>query len=182
VWLTETADAVCGGNPWAATFLDCFRYVEQLGRLAKCGVQVVMHNTLGSSEYGLINQDTHQSRPNYWTAFLWSRFMGTEVYDAGTAEPGVDMFAHSLKHRPDGIALLIVNTLDNTSRVNIPSNGEQFMLTARELQTQEVQLNGEDLKLTANDELPDIQGKAVKTGIVDLPPHSITFFTFNRIK
>jgi len=35
IWLTETAEAACGGNPWAATYIDCFRYLEQLGRLAK---------------------------------------------------------------------------------------------------------------------------------------------------
>lgn len=38
IWLTETAEAACGGNPWAATYLDSFRYLEQLGRLAKKGV------------------------------------------------------------------------------------------------------------------------------------------------
>ena len=26
LWLTETADAACGCNPWASTFLDTFRY------------------------------------------------------------------------------------------------------------------------------------------------------------
>jgi heparanase len=26
LWITETADAACGGNPWASTFLDRFRY------------------------------------------------------------------------------------------------------------------------------------------------------------
>ena len=55
MWVTETADAACGGNPWASTFLDTFRYLDQLGRLAKQGVQVVMHNTLAASDYGLIN-------------------------------------------------------------------------------------------------------------------------------
>jgi hypothetical protein len=27
LWITETADAACGGNPWAETFLDTFRYL-----------------------------------------------------------------------------------------------------------------------------------------------------------
>ena len=40
LWITETADAACGGNPWASTFRDIFRYLDQLGRLAKHGVQV----------------------------------------------------------------------------------------------------------------------------------------------
>jgi hypothetical protein len=37
IWLTETADAACGGNPWASTFLDSFRYLDQLGRMSKRG-------------------------------------------------------------------------------------------------------------------------------------------------
>jgi heparanase 1 len=28
MWVTETADAACGGNPWASTFLDTFRYLD----------------------------------------------------------------------------------------------------------------------------------------------------------
>jgi hypothetical protein len=182
IWLTETADAACGGNPWAATFLDCFRYVEQLGRLAKEGVQVVMHNTLSASEYGLLEQETFEPRPNYWTALLWSRFMGTNVFDAGSSTPGVDMFVHSLKNKPGGRSLLIVNTLNTASSVNIPSDAEQFMLTANELETRKIQLNGKDLSLTANDELPVINGKAVKAGVIQIPPHSITFLTFPGIK
>ena len=82
IWLTETADAACGGNPWAATFLDTFRYLDQLGRLARAGVQVVMHNTLAASDYGLIDERTLQPRPNYWGALLWRQMMGTTVLDA----------------------------------------------------------------------------------------------------
>ena len=33
IWLTETAETACGGNRWAATFADTFRYLDQLGRL-----------------------------------------------------------------------------------------------------------------------------------------------------
>ncbi|WP_460893347.1 hypothetical protein [Rufibacter soli] len=70
VWITETGQAAGGGDPFAATFLDCFRYVYQMGYLAKKGVKVIMHNTLVASEYSLIDQDTHLPKPNYWTAFL----------------------------------------------------------------------------------------------------------------
>jgi len=58
IWLTETGEAACGGNPWASTFLDTFRYLDQLGRLAKAGVQVVMHNTLAASDYGMLDERT----------------------------------------------------------------------------------------------------------------------------
>ena len=57
-WLTETADAACGGNPWGGTFLDTFRYLDQLGRLARQDVRVHMHNTLVASDYGLLDDKT----------------------------------------------------------------------------------------------------------------------------
>jgi len=37
--LTETADAACGGNPWASSFTDTFRYLdEQVYRYNKRGL------------------------------------------------------------------------------------------------------------------------------------------------
>src|SRR6202012_2545252 len=83
IWLTETADAACGGNPWAATFLDTFRYLDQLGRLARAGVQGGVHNTLAASDYALLDEQGSAPRPNYWGALLWRRLMGTRVLDTG---------------------------------------------------------------------------------------------------
>src|SRR5207244_10581176 len=93
MWLTETADAACGGNPWASSFLDTFRYLDQLGRLARQGVQVVAHNTLVASDYGLLEERSLRPRPNYWAALLWRRLMGTTVLDAG-AHHGTHIYAH----------------------------------------------------------------------------------------
>ena len=33
LWLTETGESACGGNPWASTFADTFRYAELRQRL-----------------------------------------------------------------------------------------------------------------------------------------------------
>ena len=63
VWLTESGETACGGNPWASTFTDTFRYVEQLGRLARLGVRVVMHNTLAASDYALVDEESLEPRP-----------------------------------------------------------------------------------------------------------------------
>jgi len=68
VWLTETADAACGGSPWAKTFVDSFRFADQLARAARQGVQVYMHNTLAASDYGLLDDHSFAPRPNYWVA------------------------------------------------------------------------------------------------------------------
>src|SRR5580704_12226203 len=110
LWLTETADAACGGNPWASTFRDSFRYLDQLGRLAKRGVQVHMHNTLASSDYGLLDDNTLMPRPNYWAALLWRKFMGTTVLDPGLSESNLHLYSHCLRGQPGGVALLAINT------------------------------------------------------------------------
>ena len=80
MWITETADSACGGNPWASTFLDSFRFLDQLARMARQGVSAVFHNTLASSEYGLLDQNTFTPRPNYWAALLWRKLMGSTVW------------------------------------------------------------------------------------------------------
>jgi hypothetical protein len=110
LWITETADAACGGNPWAPTFLDSFRYLDQLGRLAKGGVNVVIHNTLDASDYGLLDEKTLTPRPNYWAALLWRKLMGTTVLESGVPiRKGLHLYAHSLRGHPGGVALLAIN-------------------------------------------------------------------------
>lgn len=178
IWLTETAQAAAGGDPYAATFLDCFRYLYQLGSLAKKGIKVIMHNTLAASEYSLIDQETHLPKPNYWSALLWAKLMGKEVYEAGDGKPGVYLFAHNMKGKEGGITVLVINTNKESTSVNIPSNAEQYTLTSKELKGQLVQLNGKDLQLDTNDELPAINGQPVKAGDITLPALSISFITF----
>jgi len=179
LWLTETAEAAAGGDPFAATYLDCFRYLYQLGSLAKKGVQVVMHNTLAASEYSLIDQDTHLPKPNYWAALLWAKLMGTEVYEAGENKPGVYLFAHNTKGKEGSITLLVINTNKGETDMHIPANAQHYTLTSTELQGTAVQLNRKELKLTDSDELPAINGQAVKAGDIKLPALSISFISFD---
>jgi len=178
VWVTETAEASQGGDPFAATYLDCFRYLYQLGSLAKKGVQVVMHNTLAASEYSLVDQDTHLPKPDYWAALLWAKLMGTKVYEAGEGATGVYLFAHNMKGHKDGLTLLVLNANKASATINIASGGEQYTLSSNDLQSDHVQLNGEDLKLSGDDMLPAIKGKKINAGNLELPSASITFITF----
>jgi len=179
VWITETADAACGGNPWAATFLDSIRYLDQMGRLARRGVAVIFHNTLASSEYGLLDQQSFEPRPNYWAALLWRRLMGTTVLDAGRAEAGLHLYAHCLREHPGGVAVLAINTSRTRSRsINLPMAGDRYSLAAEELQSPSVKLNGQTLQLGRNDELPALRGAGVEAGASTLQPASITFLIF----
>lgn len=176
-WNTETADAACGGNPWANTFLDTFRYLDQLGRLAKQEVKVVMHNTLVASDYGLLADSDFTPKPNYWAAVLWRRLMGPTVLESGVPiQAGLHVYAHCLRGTSGGVALLALNTSrTDPAAIAIPKPAEAFTLTAVSLQGAQVRLNGRPLVLQANDELPALQGRRVPAGRVALAPASITF-------
>lgn len=175
IWLNETAQASCGGDRWASSFLDSFRYVDQMGRLAKQGVAAVFHNTLAASDYGLIDEATMTPRPNYWSAVLWRRLMGEVVLNAGPAKPGLHLYAHCLRGRSGGVALAAIN-LDRTQAANLSlaQPAERYTLTAENLQGQSIKLNSRALVLVG-DRLPAIRPANAHAGEVTLAPASITF-------
>ena len=177
IWLTETAETACGGNPWSSTFLDTFRYLDQLGRLAKQHVQVVMHNTLDASDYGLLQEGTYVPRPNFWAALLWHKLMGTTVLDAGIpTQPGLHVYAHCLRDAPGGVAVLVIQTDKQQPRtLHIPAEAERYTLSSTPLQSDTVDLNGRKLTLAPNDELPRLDGVSVHAGSYRFDPATITF-------
>ena len=182
MWLTETAETACGGNPWASTFLDTFRYLDQLGRLAKAGVQMVAHNTLAASDYGLLDEKTLRPRPNYWAALLWRRLMGTIVLDAGVHD-GMHLYAHCRRGARRAVTLLAINT-DRTAAVTLrlPVASERYTLSADDLQSAEVKLNGTALELEPNDDFPRLAAVTSPPGSVEIGPATITFLTVEDAK
>jgi glycosyl hydrolase family 79 len=177
VWLTETADAACGGNPSARTFLDTFRYLDQLGRLALHGVEIVAHNTLVASDYGLLDDITLAPKPNYWGALLWRKLMGPTVLESGIPiQRGLHLYAHCLRGAPGGVALLAINNDRAAARVlTIPMPGQRYTLASGELQAKVVHLNGVELKLGVDDALPDLTAAPTQAGDISLGPATITF-------
>jgi hypothetical protein len=178
IWITETADAACGGNPWADTFLDTFRYLDQMGRLGRRGLNVIFHNTLASSEYGLLDQNTFTPRPNYWGGLLWHRLMGTTVLDAGLSREGLHLYAHCMRGQPGGVTLLAINnSRTQASSIQLAESAQRFTLAAQPLQNATVELNGHPLALSPHDELPELRGVDAPAGRVTFAPSTITFLT-----
>jgi hypothetical protein len=177
IWNTETGETACGGNPWAADFIDSFRYLNQLGTLAKRGVQVVIQNTLAASDYALVDEATLLPRPNYWSALLWRKMMGTTVLDAGPSpSPDLHLYAHCLRNQPGGVALLAINADRTASQeLDVPTASERYTLTAKELLDNKVELNGIELKPSGDGDLPQLTGKPQAAGHVKFAPASITF-------
>jgi len=177
IWLTETAETACGGNPWASSFLDTFRYLDQLGRLAKAGVQVVMHNTLAASDYGLLDERTLEPRPNYWGALLWRQLMGTTVLDAGfPIQLGLHVYAHCERDKSGAVTLLVINTDRGAPHALMLSAASAlYTLDAENPLDGRVRLNGNILALGAGDTLPPISGAPMPAGPLTFAQATITF-------
>ncbi len=178
MWLNETAEAACGGDKLAAQFVDTFRYLNQLGTLAQKGVQTVMHNTLASSDYGLLDEDTYDPRPDYWAALLWNRTMGTVVLDPGTPkDQPVRIYAQCSKRGKGGVTVLAMNTdTEHEHLLTLPKSSERFTLTATELTSNSVLMNGVELKAATDGTVPSIKGANVGSGAIKLAPASVNFF------
>jgi hypothetical protein len=182
LWMTETAEAAGGGNPWACSFLDSFRYLDQLGRLAKQGVQVIMHNTLDASDYGLLDENTMMPRANYWAALLWHNLMGTSVLESGIPiQEGLHVYAQSLRDAAGGVTVLVINTSKARARtISFPKASGRYTLsaTAEGLLSKGVLLNGNELQLGNDDTLPTLTASPQAAGPVSFDPETITFLTF----
>jgi heparanase 1 len=177
MWITETADAACGGNPWASTFLDTFRYLDAHARLAQQGVRVIAHNTLAASDYGLLDETTFAPRPNYWAALLWHKLMGTTVLKpSASPAQALHVYAHCLSDAPGGVAVLAINTDGSSAQtLAVATSSERYTMTASKLEDTRVDLNGKELKLGADDSIPQLTGVQTASGRITLPAASITF-------
>lgn len=175
LWNTESAEAACGGNPWAASFADSFRFVDTLGRSALQGVRVFMHNTLAASDYALLDEHGYKPRPNYWAAVLWKRTMGTRVLAApASPSPDLRLYAHCLPGGKGGVGLVAINTGDAAQTVPAGPRATAWVLTGEPIDSREVKVNGAVPALAASGALTGLDGVKVG-GSLSLPGKAIAF-------
>src|SRR3954463_7314486 len=66
-----------------------------------------------------------EPRPNYWPALLWRKLMGTAVLDLTIPiRHGLHVYAHGLRGKPSGVALLVINTDRSARRFSAPADDE----------------------------------------------------------
>lgn len=177
MWVTESADAGLGGNTWASTYMDVIRYADELGSFATVTDGIIFHNTLASSDYGLLDPATHLPRPAYWLVYLWNKLMGTEVYDSGEEiREGAHVYAHSRKDGKPGYAYVVINnSKTDATTIELPADGELYLLDSEKLRVQEIRVNGEVVKPTDDEEMPEIAAKPVEKGTLEIPAASVAF-------
>ena len=177
MWVTESGDAGGGGDPWASTYLDVLRTLNELGDFASVTDGVIFHNTLASSDYGFLKHGTFEPRPNYFAALLWNRLMGHTVYASGEQiREGAHVYCHSRKDGKEGRAYLIINNSVEATKVELPGEAQAYVLGGNgDLRSRVMYLNGKALTLGENDELPALDGETV-SGTVELPAYCCAFY------
>jgi hypothetical protein len=176
IWLTETGAAACGGTRWQPTFLDTFRFLDTQARLARQGLDVIVTHALISGSNGVIDEKTFMPNADYWAALMWRRFMGTKVLDVGPIQPGLHVYAHCQRGVQGGVTVLAINFQSASARIEVGGKPEVYTLTARELQSRTVLLNGKPLELSGGDTLPVIK-PVHSANRLTLTPTSISFVT-----
>ncbi len=175
IWNTETAQAACGGSPWASTFLDTFRYLNQNAALAQLGLQAIQHNTLAASDYGLIDRDTLNPRPNYWAAVLWRRTMGQTVLASPQSPgPALRLYAHCLPARTGGVGLMALNTGAAVQSLEVGGKAVAWIMRGAPIDTRSITINGRAPGLDGKGNLTGLAGAPVK-GNLNVPGQSIAF-------
>lgn len=177
LWVTESGDAGCGGNTWASTYADVPRTLNELGDFCTVTDGIIFHNTLASSDYGYLKHGTFDPRPNYFAVLLWNRLMGKTCYSVpNNLVEGAHVYCHSRKDGKDGhVYLVINNSWTETTTVQFDGTAQAYVLTGKTgIRSRTMCLNGKDLVLGANDELPELTGEAVSDKI-ELAPGACAF-------
>lgn len=180
IWLTETGGAACGGLIWQPTFLDTFRYLDTQARLAKQGLDALVTHALISGSNGVIDEKTFMPNADYWAALLWRRLMGTQVLDAGPNRPSLHLYAHCQRGKPGGVTLLAINLDKSPMTVSLDGPMDLYALTAPELKSRTVLLNGKPLTLGPGDTIPATKPTRLKQNRVILAPTSVNFLTLPK--
>ena len=91
--------------------------------------------------------------------------------------PGAHVFAHSRKDGKDGVAYLVINTSwTEATTVELPKAAEVYALTGNgKMRSRTMLLNGKELILGENDEIPELNGVTME-GTVEVAPGGCVFF------
>ena len=179
MWVTESGEAGGGGSTWSSTYLDVLRTLNELGGFSALTKGVIFHNTLPASDYAFLARFVHDPRPNFFAVKLWLELMGTDVYAAN--EPireGAHVYVQSYKPDASKKCYLIINNSETeTTTVEAANDGLIWVLAGKDgfKRATVMTLNGNDLVLGENWELPDLSGAPVAAGKIELAPMTCTF-------
>ena len=121
------------------------------------GVHVHMHNTLASSDYGLLEKIPSSPGPITRAAVLWRKLMGTVVLDSRSGAGTQSAPVRPLSSRSARRRRPTRNQPGSGPAQSLELSGageSAYTLSAGELTGKQVQMNGSGLASDAHGELP----------------------------
>jgi len=181
IWLEETGNAQCGGEPGLSDrFIAGFWWLDQLGQASRRGYPVVIRQNLSGADYALLEDATLTPNPDYWNSLLWRRWMGTAVFDAqpANAAPLCRVYAHDTPDVPGSRTVLALN-LNREQIVRLQFEAHLavtalYLVTADDLLGKALFVNG-SLPAVDAEGMPVLPPPLHPRGPVELPPASYAF-------
>ena len=192
LWLGETSSAYDGGVPGVSnSYIAGFMWLDKLGVAARLEHKVVVRQAIYGGSYSLLNLDTLDPLPDYWSSYLYKKLVGSrvlEVEDGIALGRTVRVYAHCTSERSGydvgSVVLIVLNTQLSEVQLML-TNGleklsiDQYLLTPgenRNLTSQTVKLNGKLLELVDDKFLPKLEPEFIPPNSIKLPPVSYGFF------
>ncbi|KAK0571853.1 hypothetical protein LWI29_022639 [Acer saccharum] len=139
-WVGEAGGAYNSGrNLVTNAFVFSFWYLDQLGMASVYNTKTYCRQTLIGGNYGLLNTNSYVPNPDYYSALLWHRLMGSNVLStsfSGTTK--IRAYTHCSKSS-QGITVLLINLDGNTTvkvQVSTENAASHGALTIKQQQTQ----------------------------------------------
>lgn len=181
VWLLETGNAQCGGQPGLSdTARATFWWLDELGRMARRGQQVVVRWNLSGADYALLREPDLAPNPDWWASVLWRRLMGTTVLDVAPLGSGLRVYAHCAAEGTAGaVTALVVNLADRETTAYVDgvdqTGARRYLVTTPDLGSRRLEFEGELLSLGDDGALPSLDGTSLDPAWLTLPPTSFAF-------
>ncbi|KAK3438122.1 hypothetical protein EUGRSUZ_C02741 [Eucalyptus grandis] len=197
-WVGEAGGAYNSGrNLVTNTFVFSFWYLDQLGMAATYNTKTYCRQTLIGGNYGLLNTQNFLPNPDYYSALLWHKLMGSKVLL--TSFLGTDKiraYAHCSKNSvihvstenatSNGTLTLKQESQNHRTKFARMSRGssndgnirEEYHLTAKEgnIQSQVLLLNGKVLNTDSSGNIPSFDPINVShSDPITVAPFSVVF-------
>ncbi|PKA53671.1 Heparanase-like protein 1 [Apostasia shenzhenica] len=169
-WVGESGGAYnSGGRNVSDAFVDSFWYLDQLGMASTFDHKVYCRQALIGGKYALLDTNNFQPNPDYYSALLWHRLMGSKVLET----------THNV------INDMNLYPPEDNSSDPISDQGEMevYHLTRKNgnLRSKVMLLNGNPLKLTDRGDIPEMNPLSSNVTL-EISPLSIAFVRLKNFK
>lgn len=148
IWMGETGNAQFGGEPGVSDrYLGALWWLDQLGRLAQLQHKMVIRQTLVGMDYGMLDSDNLEPRPDYWLSLLWKKHMHGRVLAMEKLKRSLKrnqleklrVYAHQRKQQDKTrLTFLFLNLYPDRGIVLDLSRYSDFRITMHNITTEDV--------------------------------------------